>query len=84
MIESEDDYWVSPDGTIYKVGDVVPVLRLADVVLFNEKIVKGCCDICDWAIIGPASLVQSYSVAHVEGHVMQSMADEFRHPDYTE
>ena len=40
----------------------MPVLRLADVVLFNEKIVKGCCDICDWAIIGRASLVQSYSM----------------------
>lgn len=88
MIKGEDDYYVAPDGTRYEVGEIVPVLRLADVVLFNEQIVKGTCDICDWSIIGPACIVQAYSHTHVETHMMQQMADEirdeFRHPDFKE
>lgn len=84
MIEGEEDYWISPDGTIYKVGDVVPVIRFREIVLFNEQIVKGSCDICDWAIIGPASIVSSYSQSHVENHIMQDLADEFKHPDFKE
>jgi len=88
MIAGPEDYWVSPDGTRYEVGDIAPVLRLNDIVLFNEKIVKGTCDMCDWAIIGPASLVQAYSHSHVETHIMQELAeelrDEFRHPDFKE
>ena len=88
MIQGDDDYYVATDGTRYEVGDVVPILRLNDIVLFNEQIVKGTCDLCDWAIIGPAALVQAYSHSHVETHMMQQMADElrdeFRHPDFKE
>ena len=88
MIAGEDDYYVAPDGTRYEVGDIVPVLRLSEIVLFNEQIVKGTCDLCDWSIIGPASLVQAFSHSHVETHIMKDLAeelrDEFRHPDFKE
>ena len=84
MIQGEEDYWIAPNGTRYEVGEVVPVLRLAEAVLFNEKIVKGSCDMCDWAIIGPETIVASWSHAHVETHIMKELADEFKHPDFTE
>lgn len=84
MIAGEDDYWESPDGTRYEVGDVVPVIRMNGIVLFNEQIVKATCDICDWAIIAPACLVQSYTTVHVETHIIEQMTDDFRHPDFKE
>ena len=84
MIEGEEDYWEDPDGTRYKVGDVVPVIRMNGIVLFNEQIVKATCDICEWAIIAPACFVQAYSQIHVESHLLEELADEFRHPDFKE
>lgn len=84
MIEGEEDYWESPDGTRYKVGDTVPVIRMNSVVLFNEKIVKGYCDMCDWAIIAPSCMIQSYTLNHIETHIIEELSDEFKHPDFTE
>ena len=84
MIEGEDDYWEAPDGTRYKVGEVVPVIRINGIVLFSEQIIKGSCDLCDWAIIAPACLAQAYSASHVETHIIESLEDEFRHPDFKE
>jgi alanine-alpha-ketoisovalerate/valine-pyruvate aminotransferase len=84
MIEGEEDYWEATDGTRYKVGETVPVIRINGIVLFNEKIVKGYCDLCDWAIIAPACLVQAYSSSHVESHLLEELAEEFRHPDFKE
>lgn len=88
MIEGEDDYWTCENGTKYKVGETIPVLRIQGVVLFNEMIVLGSCDMCDWRIIGPTSLVQQFSQQHIETHVMaelgEALRDDFRHPDYTE
>ena len=84
MIEGEEDYWESPEGIRYNVGNIVPVIRVNGVVLFNEKIVKGFCDLCDWAIIAPACLVQAYSNSHVETHIIEELSDEFKHPDFTE
>lgn len=88
MIESEDMYWDAPDGTRYRVGDSVPVVRAQGFVLFNEMIVFGTCDMCDWAILGPSSLVHSGSQAHVLTHMMSEMdegfGDDFKHPDFTE
>ncbi len=87
MIAGEEDYWEAPDGTRYQVGDKIPVLRINGLVLFNEKIIKGSCDMCDWAIIAPASLIADVVHNHIASHVaaeLDEFADEFRHPDFTE
>jgi hypothetical protein len=88
MIEGEDHYYDAPDGKRYKVGDIIPVLRLPGLVTFNEKVIFGCCDMCDWAILGPASMVHAASQSHMTTHVLEELedgfGDDFRHPDFTE
>jgi len=85
MIEGEEDYWEHPDGTRYKVGDQVPVIRMNGVVLINDFIIKGTCEMCEWEIIGPTSFTYDFSHAHVATHIATDLADDFRrHPDFTE
>lgn len=88
MIAGPDDYWIAPDGTRYECGDIIAVLRIENVVLFNEIIVKGTCDMCDWACLGPSSLVHEMSQGHISTHIMQELSEEFdnkfRHPDFKE
>ena len=81
MIAGEDDYWTHPDGTRYEVGDQIPVLRINNLVLFNEHIVKGTCDMCDWACIAPTVLLYQASEAHVATHIMNELMDEERKSD---
>ena len=84
MIEDEEDYWQAPDGTKYRVGEVIPVLRLENMTIRNEMIIKGSCDLCGWAIIAPSVFANSFIAVHAEVCLQNKIADEFRHPDYTE
>ena len=92
MIATEEDYWTAPDGTRYEVGDKIDVLRINGLVLFNEVIIKGSCDMCDWACIAPTFMLYQASVAHVDTHIIQELDQQMNmfpkdwkdHPDFKE
>tara|TARA_R110000772_G_scaffold8519_1_gene28161 strand:+ start:1390 stop:1665 length:276 start_codon:yes stop_codon:yes gene_type:complete len=91
MIAGPEDYWIHPDGTRHECGDTIPVIRINGLVLFNEFIIKGTCDMCEWACLGPTSLVHDASQAHISTHIMQELEemssfpkDWQDHPDFKE
>lgn len=80
----EDHYYEAPDGKKYKVGELVPLIRINGMALFNDMVVLATCDWCDWKVVGPTSMIGEMAQSHLSTHILNEEEDSFRHPDFTE
>jgi hypothetical protein len=63
-------HWISPDGIAYEIGERVPVCRIADAILFNERIGIATCDACDFVAVAPMTALWRAVYAHQQAHLM--------------